>query len=173
MRQGLAWLYLKKSHDDEFFLSLLWLHCYILCGSCWLESGRDSPKQFLGTNHIPLPSRVTAKLIMVKRFLRPGIALTWVTVYHLNVFHTYEHYVLYNMFFIVSQLFQIEPLFKIYLFSLWENIIQWWLFMFLSFFPSNKILILHFDIFMSSSSCFIFLLLIATLLTKFSPPSQH
>ena len=58
-------------------------------------------------------------------------------------------------------------------FLYWENIIQWWLFMFLSFFPSNKILILHFDIFMSSSLCFIFLLLIAALLTKFSPPSQH
>lgn len=33
MRQGLAWLYLKESHDDELFLSLLWLHCDILCGS--------------------------------------------------------------------------------------------------------------------------------------------
>lgn len=58
---------------------------------------------------------------MVKRFLRPGIALTWVTVYHLNVFHTYEHYVLYNMFFIVSQLFQIEPLFKIYVFFMGKH----------------------------------------------------
>ena len=54
---------------------------------------------------------------MVKRFLRRGTALTSVRVYHLNVFHTYEHYVLY-MFFIVSQLFQIEPLFKMSLFSL-------------------------------------------------------
>lgn len=41
------------------------------------------------------------------------------------------------------------------------------------FFPNNQISILQFNIFMSSSSCFISLLSIATFLTKFSPTPQY